>query len=91
MSRRATLRHDYSKINSEGFGFEQSEIPPNKEFVVGCGAKEGCHSSSAGRKPSQSDETLLLLRKEYKSLVRDEEELQIEARINKVKKKISHK
>jgi hypothetical protein len=90
-SSRATLRHDYSKVKSEGFSFEQSEIPSDKEVVVAGGAKEGCHSSSTGRKPSQSDETLLLLVKGYESLVREEEELQNESRINKLKKKISHK
>ncbi|XP_060556861.1 uncharacterized protein LOC132717416, partial [Ruditapes philippinarum] len=91
-SSRVTLRHDYGKLNSEGFGWEQSEIPSDNEVVVvGNGAKEGGHSSSTGRKLSQSDETLLLLENEYESLVREEEELQNEARINKLKKKISLK
>ncbi|XP_053374861.1 uncharacterized protein LOC123558742 [Mercenaria mercenaria] len=74
-------------MNSDGFGNDTTEVP-SELTTVGNGATGG--EDETCRRPS-STETLALLECEYKALMQEEEELQKQAQISKLKKKISNK
>ncbi|XP_053380047.1 uncharacterized membrane protein YttA-like [Mercenaria mercenaria] len=93
-SGRSVVRHDYNKVNSEGFvGIEELEDPAEYQTSHETGGEDVSEMVShvSASRTSTSEETLASLESEYKSLVKEEEELQREAQISKLKKKIARK
>ncbi|XP_053383520.1 protein FAM133B-like [Mercenaria mercenaria] len=80
---RSTVRHDYKQISEIGIEVDTAENP------LGISS---CIPPTEGARPRlTSEDTLQLLECEYKSLVQEQEQLQREALIAKMRKKVDRK